>query len=141
MSAFRRLERRPWAGYLVGAAGVAVVTGGLLALDRGADVLSLAVCYQLVVLVVSGAFGAGPGLATSLASVLAFNWYFVPPTGSLSIADASNLISLGVFAATAPITSQLAAGFRRQRAEADASGWCAAARARPGARAPSWTWS
>ena len=73
MEALRALQRKPWAGYLVGLEGVAVVTAGLELIERDADVISLAVCYQLVVLIVSGAFGAGAGIATSVLSVAAFN--------------------------------------------------------------------
>ena len=56
---------------------------------------------------------------TSVASALAFNWFFVPPVHTLTIADTRNWVSLAVFAATAVITSHLAAGFRRQRREAE----------------------
>ncbi|MDX6646230.1 MAG: two-component system, OmpR family, sensor histidine kinase KdpD [Miltoncostaeaceae bacterium] len=107
-------------GCLAGLAGVAAVTAGLSALSSTVEVLSLAVCYQLAVLVVSGVFGSGAGLVTSVASVLAFNWFFLPPVHTLAIADTRNWLSLGVFAATAVITGQLAAGFRRQRQEAEA---------------------
>jgi two-component system sensor histidine kinase KdpD len=108
------------AGLLAGAAGVAVVTAGIEAASGEIEVLSMAVCYQLVVLVVSGAFGAAAGLWTSLASALAFNWFFIPPTQTLTIGDSRNWISLTVFAVTAVVTSRLAAGFRSQRRESDA---------------------
>jgi two-component system sensor histidine kinase KdpD len=118
--AWRRILRMRGAGLLAGAAGVAVVTAGIEAASGEIEVLSMAVCYQLVVLVVSGAFGAAAGLWTSLASALAFNWFFIPPTQTLTIGDSRNWISLTVFAVTAVVTSRLAAGFRSQRRESDA---------------------
>ena len=100
--------------------GVAAVTASLSGLSSTAEILSVAVCYQLLVLLVSGAFGSGAGLVSSLASVLALNYFFLPPVHTLTIADSRNWVSLGVFAATALVTGQLAAGSRRQREEAEA---------------------
>lgn len=117
-TAVRLLRARP-AGYVVALAGVAAVSGLIELVSGHVNVLSMVVCYQLLVLVVSGAWGLGPGLATSVASALAFNWFFVPPVHTLTISDTRNWISLGVFVATAAITSYLAEGFRRQRRESE----------------------
>jgi two-component system sensor histidine kinase KdpD len=114
------LRHSRWAGLVAGLVGAAAVTGLLQLASTRLNVLSLAVCYQLVVLVVSGAFGATAGLFTSLVSVLAFNWFFVPPTHTFTVGDTRNWVSLAVFAATALITSQLAAGSRSRRQEAEA---------------------
>ena len=119
METLSGLARARPAGYLAGLAGVAVVTGLIELVSGQVNVLSMAVCFQLLVLVVSGAYGLGPGLATGLASAVAFNWFFVPPVHTLTIADTRNWISLAVFAATAFITSYLAEGFRRQRRESE----------------------
>ena len=76
---WRATLRTPWSGTACGLAGVGLITLGVeLASDR-VDVLSMAVVYQLLVLVVSAAWGLRAGLATSLASVLAINWFFTPP--------------------------------------------------------------
>jgi two-component system sensor histidine kinase KdpD len=108
------------AGHLAGLVGVCLVTG-LIALASGrVNELSMGVCYQLLVLAVSVLFGIGPGLSTSLASAVAFNLFFIPPTGTLTIGDEENWVSLAVFAATALVTSQLAAGARSQRRESEA---------------------
>jgi two-component system sensor histidine kinase KdpD len=116
----RRALHRRWAGVVVGLAGVAVITELLDLLSEHLNVASLSVCYQLLVLAVSGAFGVVAGLVTSLAAVAAFNWFFLPPVHTFTISDTQNWVSLAVFAATALITAQLAAGFRRQRQEAEA---------------------
>ena len=113
------LLRHPLAGHLAGVAGVALLVWAIdLAIDS-VNALSMAVCFQLLVLLVSGAAGLGPGLTTSLVSALAFNFFFVPPTHTLTISSSRDGISLFVFIATAAVTSYLAAGFRRQRAEAE----------------------
>jgi two-component system sensor histidine kinase KdpD len=109
----------PWAGVAAGLTGVALVTLGVeLASDR-IDVLAMAVVYQLLVLVVSAAWGLGAGLSTAVASVLAINWFFVPPTGTLTIDDSRGWISLAVFAVTALITSRLTAEARSRRRESE----------------------
>ena len=110
----------PWPGIAAGLAGVALVTLGVdLASDR-IDVLSMAVVYQLLVLLVSAAWGLRAGLATSLVSVLAINWFFVPPTGTFTVDDSRGWISLAVFAVTAVITSRLTADARARRRESEA---------------------
>lgn len=116
---WRDTLRGPWAGVAAGLAGVALVTLGVeLASDR-IDVLSMAVVYQLLVLVVSAAWGLRAGLATGLASVLAINWFFVPPTGTFTIGDSRGWISLAVFAVTAVVTSRLTAEARSRRRESE----------------------
>lgn len=119
MDRLTRFSRSHAAGYVVGLAGVAILTW-LIHLSRGhVDVLTMAVCFQLLVLVVSGLYGLAPGLGTSVVSAVAFNWFFVPPFYTLRVGDSRGWISLAVFVATAVITSHLAAGFRRQRREAE----------------------
>jgi two-component system sensor histidine kinase KdpD len=108
------------AGTLLGLAGVAAVTGLVDLASDQVEVLSMVVVYQFLVLVVSGAYGAAAGLSTSLASALAFNWFFIPPVHTFEVGDARGWVSLAVFALTAVVTSHLAAGSRRQREEARA---------------------
>ncbi len=116
---WRESLRSPWAGVGAGLAGVALVTAGVeLASDR-VNVLSMAVVYQLLVLAVSAAWGLRAGLATGLGSVLAINWFFVPPTGTFTIGDSRGWISLAVFAVTAVITSRLTAEARSRRRESE----------------------
>jgi two-component system sensor histidine kinase KdpD len=116
----RRILSMRSAGYAAGLVGVAAVTVGIELAGPYVEILSMAVCYQLVVLVVSGAFGAAAGLWTSLAAALAFNWFFIPPTQTLTIGDSRNWVSLTVFAVTAVVTSRLAAGSRARRRESEA---------------------
>lgn len=120
MTSRAAILRHPLAGHLAGLAGVALVTWLVDLASDEINVLSMGVVFQLLVLLVSGAAGLGPGLTTSIASALAFNVFFVPPVHTLTIDDTRNWVSLVVFVATAMVTSYLAEGFRRQRAEAEA---------------------
>lgn len=108
------------AGPLVGLAGVGLVTWVIELASGSVEVLSMVVLYQLLVLAVSGAYGAVAGLSTGLASALAFNWFFLPPTQTFTIGDGRNWIALVVFAVTAVVTSRLAGGYRQRRRESEA---------------------
>jgi hypothetical protein len=54
---WRDILRTPWAGVAAGLAGVALVTLGVELASEQIDVLSMAVVYQLLVLVISAARG------------------------------------------------------------------------------------
>lgn len=108
---------RPWAGIACGIAGVAAVTAAVKAAAGAVNASAAPVVYQLLVLVVSGAFGAVPGLVTGGAAVVAFNWFFIEPHRTLTIAESRNWVALAVFAVTAVITSRLAGGAYRFREE------------------------
>jgi two-component system, OmpR family, sensor histidine kinase KdpD len=115
----RDILRSPWTGAAAGLVSVALVTLGVDLASERIDVLSMAVVYQLLVLVVSAAWGLRAGLWAGLASVLAINWFFVPPTHTFTIDDSRGWISLAVFAVTAVITSRLTAESRTRRRESE----------------------
>ena len=52
---------------------------------------------MLGVLVVSTYYGLWLGLFTSLASAAAFNFFHIPPIGTLDIANGENWVALAVF--------------------------------------------
>jgi two-component system sensor histidine kinase KdpD len=79
-----------------------------------------ALTYLLVILGLAARVGLGESVAACLASMLAYNLFFLPPIGTLSIADPQNWIALFVFLATAITGSQLSASARRKAEEAEA---------------------
>ena len=76
------------------------------------------VIYLVGVLAVSSLFGLWWGLATSVASALAFNFFFLPPAHTLVVSSSSDWAALGAFVLTALVTSNLSARARRERDEA-----------------------
>jgi two-component system sensor histidine kinase KdpD len=58
--------------------------------------------------------GLGTGIAASLASSLAYNFFFIPPTYTLTIQDPQNIITVLVLLGVAAVSSQLAARVREQ---------------------------
>jgi two-component system sensor histidine kinase KdpD len=106
----------------VSAVAVAVVTGAVFALKTVAPVLGLAILYLLAVLPVAVLYGLAYALAVSIASMLAFNFFFLPPLHTLELRESENWVALGVFVVTAIVVSELATRARRRAfaaAEAD----------------------
>jgi two-component system sensor histidine kinase KdpD len=64
-------------------------------------------------------WGAWLGMATALASALAFNYFHIPPTGRFSIAASENWVALVVFFIAAASASWLAEAARSRAEEAD----------------------
>ena len=107
------------AGVLTSLAAVAVVTGAIFALEPFAPVLSLGVLYVFAVLPVAVLFGLAYALPVSVASMLAFNWFFLPPKHTFRLTDSENWVALAVYLVTAVVVSGLAARSRRREAEAE----------------------
>jgi two-component system sensor histidine kinase KdpD len=59
------------------------------------------------------------GLATAVASALAWNYFHIPPTGRFSIAEGENWLALAVFLVAAVVTSTLAQAAQTRTAEAE----------------------
>jgi two-component system sensor histidine kinase KdpD len=95
------------------------VTLAIYVLDSVAPVLSLGVLYVFAVLPVAVLFGLGWALPVSVASMLAFNWFFLPPRHTLTLSDSENWIALAVYLVTAVVVSALATRSRNREAEAE----------------------
>lgn len=113
-------ERRPSAklGLAVALAGVAACSGAVFALKGLTSAASLGVVYILPVLLVSTYWGLVLGLLTSLASAAAFNVFFLPPTGHVTITDSRNVAALGTFVVVALVTSRIGDLARARAVEA-----------------------
>jgi K+-sensing histidine kinase KdpD len=111
-----------WLGVLVAATAIGVITGLIYPVRGVAPAVSTGVLYLLAVLVVSTFWGLWLGLATSLASALAFNFFHIPPTGRFTIAEGENWIALATFFVAAVIASTLAELARTRAAEAEERG-------------------
>ena len=109
--------RRPLAGLLAGAALIALVSGAIYVLRDHVPVLGLAVLYLLAVIPVAVVWGLVAGVGISVASMLVFNFFFLPPVHTLRLDESSNWFALGVFVVTALVVSELAASSRRRANE------------------------
>src|SRR3954471_1495302 len=115
------LTRRPplLVGVVAAALGVALTTLLVFALRGVAPVVSLGVVYLLAVLVIASIWGVWLGLATALASALAFNFFHIPPTGRLEISGGENWVALAVFFVAAALASWVTEVARRRALEAE----------------------
>jgi two-component system, OmpR family, sensor histidine kinase KdpD len=77
---------------------------------------TVALTFLLAILAVSAVWGMTASVVMSLAAVMAFNYFFLPPVGTLTIADPQNWVALFAFLVSSIMGSQLSA---RVRAEAD----------------------
>jgi two-component system sensor histidine kinase KdpD len=73
----------------------------------------MALAFLLGVLGISAAWGLREAVFMSVIATLAFNYYFLPPIGTFTIADPQNWIALFAFLVTAVTASQLSARARR----------------------------
>jgi two-component system sensor histidine kinase KdpD len=100
-------------------AALGVATGLVYAVKPIAPVLSLGVVYTPAVMVVAVFFGAVYASAVAVAAMLVFNFLFLPPVNTLTLADARNWTALAVYVITAIVCSNLATSARRRAAEAE----------------------
>jgi K+-sensing histidine kinase KdpD len=100
-------------------AGTAAVTLVLRLLGQSINSTTIALMMLLVVLFVAAYWGARPAIVASVLGVLCFNFFFLPPIGTLSIADPDNWLALTAFLITAVTAGQLSARAKRRAEEAE----------------------
>jgi two-component system sensor histidine kinase KdpD len=79
---------------------------------------TVALSYVVVILMVATTWGIAESTAASLAAVLCLNYFFLPPLGTLTIADPQNWVALLTFLITSIVASQLSGRARRRNIEA-----------------------
>ncbi|MEI9815132.1 MAG: ATP-binding protein [Acidobacteriota bacterium] len=65
--------------------------------------------YLLLVLILASTWGFFEAAIASILATVAFNWFFLPPIGELTIAEPQNWVALFSFVATSLIASRLSA--------------------------------
>jgi two-component system sensor histidine kinase KdpD len=86
----------------------------------GANPTTAGFVFLIAVLGVAVRRGLVAGTAASLAGTVAFNYFFLPPLGTLHIADAENWVALAAFLLASTLTSRLVAREKRRAEEAEA---------------------
>jgi len=80
---------------------------------------TVALTFLLAVLIVSANWGLTVAIFMSFVAALAFNFFFLPPIGTLTIADTQNWVALFAFIFTAVVASNLSERVRREANAAD----------------------
>ena len=109
---------KSWTGYLTAVAGMASVTALLKLSGAHINETTVALVLLFVVLFVATWWGARPAVLASLLGVLSFNFFFLPPFGTLTVAASDNWVALVAFLLTAIIVGQLSAHAKRRTEEA-----------------------
>jgi two-component system sensor histidine kinase KdpD len=108
-------DPNPYIGSL-GMVGLALLVG--VGMQQWLAVQNVALVFLTAVLGSAIAYGLLPSLFACLVSVLAYNFFFLPPLYTFTIADPENVVALFFFAVVAVIASNLAARVRAQAVSA-----------------------
>jgi two-component system sensor histidine kinase KdpD len=108
---------------LVTVAGLAAIMAVVVLLRGVQDRPNPTIAALLLLLVVLGTATSAHlrvSIGVSVAAMLAFNYFLLPPFHTLAIADPQNWVALFVFVIVAVIASQLSAAVRQRASEAEA---------------------
>ncbi|MGH7277488.1 MAG: DUF4118 domain-containing protein [Candidatus Rokuibacteriota bacterium] len=100
--------------YAEAATAVAVATLVAWALAPFVAPPNLAMVYLLAVVAVAARHGRGPSVFTSIASVAAFDFFFVPPFLTLAVGDTESLLTFAVMLVVGIVIGGLTVRVRRQ---------------------------
>src|ERR1700738_336654 len=114
--------QRMLAGKWVGLICAFTAIAGVIAFYRhilAANQTTVALTLLLAILAVSAIWGMVVSVSMSVVAVLAFNYFFLPPVGTFTIADPQNWVALAAFLVTSIFGSQLSARIRKEADEAN----------------------
>jgi len=107
----------------IGAAGALVVIVAITWLYTTwlhvSNATIVALTFLLVVLITAATTRLRVAVMTSIVAMLCFNFFFLPPVGTLTIADPQNWVALFVFLAVSLVACNLSAAARDRAALAD----------------------
>ncbi len=101
---------------IIASLGVVAALTGLSAV--AVNPTTVALCYLVAILFIATAWGITEATVASVAATFCFNLFFLPPVGTLTIADPQNWVALAAFLVTAIVASQLSGRARRRNVEA-----------------------
>lgn len=108
-------------GYVVAGPGTIAVVFVVEPIQRHISTTGVAFSLLLVVLLVATVWGSRPALIASIVGVLCFNFFFLPPTGTLTISDPENWVALIAFLIVALTAGQLSARLKQRALQAEAA--------------------
>jgi two-component system sensor histidine kinase KdpD len=97
---------------------VVVATLLMIWLDDHLGLLNALLLYLLLCFMLALFVGSGPAALAAVLSVLAFNFFFVPPVHTFDVAQTDNILALFVFLGVAVMTGHLVADARSRAAMA-----------------------
>src|ERR1700730_12168069 len=113
--------QRLLAGRVIGFGVSLAIIAGITFLYRYAlhvNQTTVALSFLLAILAVSAVWGMAVSVFMSLAAMLVFNYLFLPPVGTFTIAAAEKWVALFAFLVTSIVGSQLSSRIRKEADEA-----------------------
>jgi len=112
---------RPVLSLFLRLVAVLVAIGALtVALSHsGLNHTTVALSFLLVVLFTAAAWGLRESVVASLVAMICFNVFFMPPVGTVTIADPQNWLALFVFLVTSLVASKLSDTARKRAVESE----------------------
>jgi len=107
-------------GYLFAVIGIAAVAAVLAPFHERLSSTTVALALLLIVLFAATGWGSRPALLAALLGVTCFNYFFLPPVYTFTIADPQNWVALAAFLITALVAGELSARAKRRAEEAEA---------------------
>ena len=109
-------DGRAWQSYAWSMLGLAVTVGVARMFNANLELAagSVAMFFLVPVLLSAVSFGLRPALLTSFASVMAYNFFFLPPLYTFTIANPNNWLSFAVLLLVAVTAANLTARVRAQ---------------------------
>lgn len=108
-------------GYLVSLGLTLAVTLAGALIGSSGTITDLGIIYLVPVMLAATRYGLRTGIVTGLVSSLAYNFFFIPPTHTLTIEDPRNIVTVLVLLGVAIFASQLASRVREHALQAQAS--------------------
>ncbi|PPQ40676.1 two-component system, OmpR family, sensor histidine kinase KdpD [Rhodoblastus acidophilus] len=99
---------RLWTGFAAAIGAVAAAVGVGHALTLALDLPNLSMVFLLAVLGCAATYGPWSAVAASFLSFLAYNFFFIPPIHTFTVAEPQEVLSLLVFLIVAVATGSLA---------------------------------
>jgi K+-sensing histidine kinase KdpD len=112
--------QKGFAGYVFASLIVAGTLSLLLAFRTHANLTTVALLMVLVTMFCALLWRSGPALWASVIQVLCFNYFFIPPYHTFTIADPANWIAFSAFVITALVVGQLSAHAETRAEQAEA---------------------
>lgn len=109
------LERK----FVASIGALALVTAALLALRTHIDIVNVAMVFLLCVLIVALRAGRGPAILIAIAAFALFDFFFLPPFNTVTIASTDHVIALVVFLVVALVISGLVSDVRERARTAE----------------------
>src|SRR5262245_19226940 len=100
-------------------ASIALITWLYASWLHVTNTTTVALTFLLVVLVTAATSRLRDAVIASVAAMLCFNFFFLPPLGTLTIAEPQNWVALFAFLAVSLVASNLSAAARDRAALAD----------------------